>query len=227
VLVHNLDLPGHGQRVDDELCDLTSLVDDIEQQCNSIKQPNRPVILVCWSLSGLAGLLISKKPALIDGLALISSSPCFVTRDNWSCGIESEIFDEFAQSLQSDFSGTIRRFLSLQVKGSASGREVLRSLREKILQQPQPTASSLNAGLSILKETDLRDLIPDINLPVCWVLGGQDGLVKVGLVNALSAENANMEFHVYEKSGHAPFLSDTEKFVKHLVDFLSQFINKQ
>lgn len=210
-----MDLPGHGQRTAEVFSDLKSLTNDLKQQCIKFKKPGQPLVLVGWSLGGLPCLqLCIDQAAEVEALMLVSSNPCFVSRQRGDSGIDGEIFNQFSQSLKKDFSGTIRRFLSLQVKGSESGREILRGLRDKILHQPQPNEASLDAGLEILKQVDLRDQLEKIKQPVSWLLGGQDGLVKAQLSETLSGVT------VIDKAGHAPFLSHTDKFIQQLVKSL-------
>jgi len=208
-----LDLPGHGQRTDTSFSNLADLTEDLQAQCNKLKKPGQPLMLVGWSLGGLPCLQLGVEGSkAVDALLLVSSNPCFVSRENGDFGIDGEIFNQFAQSLKKDFSGTIRRFLSLQVKGSDGGREILRDLRDKILQQAQPNERSLDAGLAILQQVDLREAPAKIKQPLQWILGEQDSLVKAELAQTLT------QVSVFEKAGHAPFLSHTEKFVKQLVN---------
>ncbi len=231
-----VDLPGHGLRHNETLTDLQRLGEDLAEQCFVFKKKNRPLILVGWSLGGLACLKVATdKLAPIDGLLLVSTNPCFVSRPGWDVGVEGKIFDQFAKSLHEDFSGTIRRFLSLQVKGSDTGRRILRGLREKVLQQPQPGKESLDAGLQILRQADLRLQLKNISQPVSWVLGVQDGLVKVELAQALKMLMPQIETEIdaqqypveqepikkYPRAGHAAFLSHTDKFTQQLTEFLN------
>ena len=214
-----MDLPGHGGRVGESFTNLQSLTDDLLKKCRNIKQqhkPDQPLYLIGWSLGGLPCIqLATDHPDEISGLTLVSSNPCFVSKHNWDCGIDASVFEQFSQSLKKDFSGTIRRFLSLQVKGSDSGRLVLRGLREKILQQPRPDEANLDAGLAILKQVDLRSQLKKIKLPLNWVFGAQDGLVKKQLAKELD----NSE--VINNAGHAAFLSHTEEFTQQLIKILS------
>lgn len=209
---HTFDLPGHGQRTGESFADLNSLTLDLQSECEKIKKPGQPLVLVGWSLGGLACLQLGINQSIVlDRIIMVSSTPCFVSRENWSCGIDSDVFKQFYLALKKDFSGTIRRFLSLQVKGSESGRLILRDLREKILQQPQPHEGSLDAGLDILLNTDLRQQLEKIKSPLSWMLGEQDGLVKAELAQHFE------QVTVIKKAGHAPFLSHTDIFIKHLV----------
>lgn len=223
--VELIDLPGHGERHAESFSNLQDLTDDVAEHCQRVKKTNQPLFLMGWSLGGLACLQVAiEKPQSVDALVLLSSSPCFVTQDGWSYGVEAQVFEQFAEALKTDFSGTIRRFLSLQVKGSESGRVILRSLREKILQQAQPNENSLDAGLNVLKQTDLREQLSTISQPVYWGLGEQDGLVNAELSEALGQMMAQVEVKVYSKAGHAPFLSHTDEFVQQLVEFIKSRI---
>ncbi|MCW9047371.1 MAG: alpha/beta fold hydrolase [Gammaproteobacteria bacterium] len=214
-----IDLPGHGQRVNESLSNLQNLTEDLLQQCRHTKAQyphGQPLYLIGWSLGGLPCIqLAMDHPEEISGLMLVSSNPCFVDKENWKYGIDAAIFEQFSQSLKKDFSGTIRRFLSLQVKGSESGRLVLRGLREKILQQSRPHELNLDAGLEILKQTDLRSQLKKIKLPVNWILGGQDGLVKKQLAEELD------NVMVFNNAGHAAFLSHTDEFIEQLIKSLT------
>ena len=220
--VELMDLPGHGRRYKESFSELQNLTDDVAKYCQKVKKNNQPLVLVGWSLGGLPCVEVAiEKPPSVDALMLVSSNPCFVIQDDWSYGVNAQVFEQFAESLKSDFSGTIRRFLSLQVKGSDSGRVILRNLREKILQQAQPNETSLDAGLDVLKHVDLRNQLVNISQPVCWALGEQDGLVNAKLKNALQQIMRQADVKIYSKAGHAPFLSHADEFVLQLVGFIN------
>jgi pimeloyl-[acyl-carrier protein] methyl ester esterase len=224
---HSIDLPGHGQRQAQPLTDLTALAEELRQNCAQFKSDDKPLLLVGWSLGALACIRAAAQkniPLQADGLLLVSSNPCFVAQPGWEHGVDAAVFDQFAESLAADFSGTIRRFLSLQVKGSVSGRQILRELREMILQEAEPDAASLQAGLQILKQSDLRAELAQIKLPVSWALGGQDGLVKATLAGALSQLMPKATVECYPAAGHAPFLSHSEDFTRQLLAFMQNRI---
>lgn len=224
---HSIDLPGHGSRHGETLTDLPALAEDLRQSCAQIKSHDRPLLVVGWSLGALACIQAAAQkntPLQADGLLVVSSNPCFVAQSGWTHGVDAAVFDQFAESLEADFSGTIRRFLSLQVKGSASGRQILRELREMILQEAEPNAVSLKVGLQILKQSDLRAELAKIELPVSWALGGQDGLVKASLIEALSQLMPEATVECYPAAGHAPFLSHSEDFTRQLLAFIQNRI---
>jgi len=225
--VELIDLPGHGSRYQESFRNLDELSDDLEKICLKLPGNDLPLVMVGWSLGALPCMKVAIEARLdLSALMFVSSNPCFVSKKGWAYGVESQVFEQFAQSLKDDFSGTIRRFLSLQVKGSDSGRAVLRELREKILQQEKPDKTSLDAGLDILKQTDLRLQLSEITQPVCWMLGGQDGLVKSELADVLGDLMTQPEVKVFNKAGHAPFLSHADEFIQQLVSFLSNNVLK-
>ena len=79
----------------------------------------------------------------------------------------------------------------------------------------------MEAGLEVLKSVDLREQLQKIRQPVCWALGAQDGLIKAELAGALKDLMCDCEVKVYEKSGHAPFLSNRAEFIQQLERFIA------
>ncbi len=89
--VHVVDLPGHGGSRDALLAGLDGLVDAVAEVT--------PVgARVCgWSLGGLAALrLAARHPAQVAALALVSTTPCFVRRDDWPHAMAPETLADFA-----------------------------------------------------------------------------------------------------------------------------------
>jgi len=209
-----IDLPGHGSQADksfETLDDLAQVLDQLIEE---------PAIWIGWSLGGLAVMqLAMQKPQKVQALMLVASSPCFVQKQDWLSGMKSDVFDIFAQELEKDFSGTIRRFLSLQVRGSESGREILRSLRKEILAQPAANIEALRSGLNLLKTVDLRCQLSQLNMPVSWLLGERDGLVNGSLATELESLMPEADVHVFNQAAHAPFLSHLADFNKQLTEF--------
>lgn len=212
-----VDLPGHGQKSEQSFQSIDELVEDLS---NTLDQP---AIWVAWSLGGLAVMQLAlKQPEKVSAMVLVACNPCFVQREDWACAMPASVFDDFAQQLELDFSGTIRRFLSLQVKGSESGRQLLRQLRQDVLEQPAANIQALRSGLELLKTVDLRSQLNTMAMPVHWCLGGQDGLVKPGLEQQLALLQPQAQVSVFPKAAHAPFLSHRDEFVQLLATFVEE-----
>ena len=163
--------------------------------------------------------LAKQNPELVDKMLLLAANPCFVVRDDWQNAVEESVFDLFAENLQNNIEKTLQRFLSLQVQGMAESRDVLRTLRAAIIKQGLPSAKALEAGLQILKESDLRPRLSLLSQPQHWILGERDSLVPVGLNEFLSIQD-DVKSHIIRGSAHLPFVSHTEEVMQQLLDLI-------
>ncbi|MDH5710450.1 MAG: pimeloyl-ACP methyl ester esterase BioH [Gammaproteobacteria bacterium] len=212
--VIQVDLPGHGTMADINAEDINGYVQALAALVN------RPAIWVGWSLGGLAVLQLAKDyPEQVAGLFMVATNPCFVQKENWSCAVDKQVFDQFADVLKKDTDATIKRFLALQVKGSGLTMSTVRELQQSIQQRGRASLDALKLGLDILATTDLRNELPYLNCPMNWLLGGRDTLVPVELSDALKTLQPNINTIVEPEAAHAPFISHTEKFTHALIDF--------
>ncbi|HEX5636937.1 MAG TPA: pimeloyl-ACP methyl ester esterase BioH [Gammaproteobacteria bacterium] len=211
-----VDLPGHGSAAGREFSDLDDLVDALSSHVD------RPAIWIGWSMGGLAVLKLAMDyPAKVQAMMLVSSSPCFVRREDWPQGMPSGLFDDFAAELEADYDGTLRRFLSLQVKDSAQGRQLLKQLRQQVLQQPPANIHALRAGLEVLKNTDLRAQVPLLTMPLAVALGERDGLVNADSADLFNRHLPAADIQVYAQAAHAPFLSHLPVFTAQLLQLVN------
>lgn len=212
--VIQVDLPGHGSMADVK----ADNINDYVQALSALV--NHPVIWVGWSLGGLATLQLAKEyPERVAGLFMVASTPCFVQKKKWSCAVDKNVFELFAESLEKDSDATIKRFLALQVKGSGVSMSSIRELQKSLQQRGRASIDALRSGLEILANTDFRDELPYLDCPITWLLGGRDTLVPVTLEKELIALQPNIKNIIEEKAAHAPFISHPENFSKALIEF--------
>ena len=218
--IHAIDLPGYGysQNVSGETT-LDTMSETVE---NYIQQINKPVVLIGWSLGGLVTLNILKRKnvAVTKGI-FIATTPCFTKRTGWENAMEQSVFDGFSENLTTDYKKTLRRFLSLQTRGSEIDRDSLRELKNKLNDRGEPDLAALKAGLKILSETDLRNM-GNYDLPVMVILGEKDTLVPVTVKDEFAKLFTKLEGRVVNKTGHAPFLSDAETCEKNIKNFINE-----
>ena len=196
---------------------LDSLVDQLSAQFDE------PLSVCGWSLGGQIALRWAlRHPQQISRLALVASTPCFVRRPGWGCGMAAETLAEFAAALQQDYALTLRRFLALQVRGSERERELLAALRGALSSRGEPDLGALQAGLDILRDCDLRDALPDIVQPALVVGGERDTLTPPQAAHYLAAQLPDARLAMIEGAAHAPFLSHPEEFVEHVVSFMRE-----
>lgn len=184
-------------------------------------QLDEPISVCGWSLGGQIALRWALRyPQQIDRLALVASTPCFVRRPGWECGMATETLAEFAAALQQDYTLTLRRFLALQVRGSERERELLAALRGALMSRGEPDLGALQAGLGILRDCDLRGELPGIHQPALVVGGERDTLTPPQAAHYLAAQLPDARLAVIEGAAHAPFLSHPDEFVMQLRMFM-------
>lgn len=216
--VHLLDLPGFGIQVAaaDRLHDIEGWLKHLEAQLPA------ECHLLGWSLGGqLATLIALRNPQRIHSLITVSSSPCFVAKEEWP-GMQPEVLGNFAQLLVKDPAKTIDRFLAIQAMGSPTAREDIRHLRNEVLSAPLPHPAALALGLHLLETLDLRAELVHLTMPVLQLFGRLDGLVPVAITEKIRALQPAACLEVFAASAHAPFITEPERFVAVVSRFLAQ-----
>jgi pimeloyl-[acyl-carrier protein] methyl ester esterase len=235
-----VDLPGHGYSVNNQRCKvqgarskeqdsacplnlepsdlaLDAIVDELSAQFDE------PLTICGWSLGGQIALRWAKRhPQQVSRLVTVASTPSFVRRAGWNHALSVEILEEFAANLQQNYMQTLRRFLSLQMRGSEQEREILAVLREALFNRGEPDLEALQAGLDILRSSDLRSALPDVNQPALVLAGERDTLIPLQASQYLASNTPNGRLAVIGGAAHAPFLSHPDEFVRHVVDFLNE-----
>jgi pimeloyl-[acyl-carrier protein] methyl ester esterase len=209
------DLPGHGRSRSvpfDTLADLTEpLVSHLRGQA----------IWVGWSLGALVALTAAQyHPERVEKLVLVGASPCFTQTTGWPWAMTREFLDEFTLELARDHQGALRRFLSLLVGQGVSDRTLLRYLRAEVIRHGAPNIAALLAGLQLLKETDLRSVLPALEIPTLVMHGACDRLVPPEAGRYMAGQMPKAQWVLFDDAGHAPFLSHPELFREKLEAFL-------
>ncbi|MFI4909115.1 MAG: alpha/beta fold hydrolase [Steroidobacterales bacterium] len=184
--------------------------------------------------------------AALDRLVLIATTPRFVAGPDWHHGSPPERLAAQAQGLETDYRRTVSDFLELQVRGSAGGAEVLEQLRTALFahgsqavpasrdrvshgrpdaqstRTPGPLPAALACDLELLRDNDLRPLLPDISLPTLVIAGQYDRVTHPAASRALADRLPNARYVEVRRAGHAPFLSHLPQLSALLADFLLQ-----
>jgi pimeloyl-[acyl-carrier protein] methyl ester esterase len=194
--------------------------DKITEEIIAIAPPK--AIWLGWSLGGLIALNIAlQQPAIVSKLILVSSSPCFVAKNNWP-GIDHKIFTKFCTALSEDVLNTVSHFLTLQLFPAPKNalQQHLSYLKTIIHNKPLPEIKTLFCGLEILQHTDLRSQLTNINCPVLFILGELDTLVKSSIKDILPHYSSHIATTVVANATHIPFLTQPKIFWQVLTRFL-------
>lgn len=215
--VTRVDLPGHGHSEWRGQATLDAMVAAVLDAA-----PPRAAWLG-WSLGGLlAARAAVLAPGRVSALVMLAGTPCFVRKPGWQSAMLPALLDGFATQLRDDYRRTLHRFLSLQVRGSEAAGRVLRTLRSRLLEQGEPEPAALQAGLEILRSTDLRVAVGAVGCPVLLVMGERDTLVPVAAGAAAARLFPDARVAVIAGAGHAPFIQQPQRVAGHLQAFLQQ-----
>lgn len=213
--VHVVDLPGLGYSS-------TCAPYTLENIASLLAEAFPQQVYVCgWSLGGQVAMRWALAfPSQVKRLVLVGATPRFVSSDDWDYGVADEVFQQFAQQVAQDYRGTLMRFLSLQAHGGTSSREQAKQLREHFFARGEPAPDVLQAGLRILLETDLRNVVSGLEQPVLLVHGGRDTLAPSAAATWMAETVPDARLKIIEKAAHAPFISHPSDFVHAVQSFL-------
>lgn len=215
-----VDLPGHGHSEPfDDFSDIDKCTDYLYKQLK--EQLQERVVLCGWSTGSLiAQNMAIRYPDMIKKLILITGTPSFEMKPDWFKGVDAKVLDRFKDDLMASFDKTLGRFLALQFMHSEGQKENLRLARELVFARPTPDMDMLKAGLRLLKSTDLREQLKKIKCPTLILNGERDSLVPTTAARYLAEEIVDARALIFKSSGHAPFLSHSKQFNKHVKQFL-------
>ncbi|MDX1696706.1 MAG: pimeloyl-ACP methyl ester esterase BioH, partial [Thiohalobacterales bacterium] len=210
-----VDLPGHGRSPWSGEATLDAMLDAV---CPVVPEE---ATWLGWSLGGLLAMhAAARQPGRVRSLVTVASNPCFVRKPDWPSAMLPQLLEMFATELEQDYRRTLDRFLALQVRGSEQATAVLKSLRLAMARRDMPRPEGLQAGLTILGETDLRAALEAIYCPVLLIAGERDTLVPLAALQATAAALPDARLETVAGAGHAPFVTEPVGFVNRLLDFV-------
>ena len=224
-----IDLPAHGRR--DAMLRVSTL--DAKHRVSTpftLKNvsdalvnslPETPSCWLGWSLGATITLDIAQRyPERVSSLILLAGNPLFVGADDWA-GVKPSVLDAFSANLTADCQATLLRFLALQVNGLPNGKQLLKDLKAAVMECPPPDNNSLQGGLEILKNTDLRAVLAELKIPVSVILGDKDTLVPIAVAEQLSQLGIAPP-RIIKGAGHVPFLSHPQELLTLIGDVMDK-----
>ena len=176
-----------------------------------------------WSLGGMASLnAVLQWPQQIDKVVMVAAQPQFIRTDDWPHATPDTNLSVFTDNLTKNTEQTLKRFLGLQVRGTANEKELLRNIRDIVDQRPFPQTEALRLGLEILNSANLRPHLNQLQRPVQFIFGQRDMLVPVATAEHVKQLLPQARIDIMAEAGHAPFLSHTEQFLSLLEEFIDQ-----
>lgn len=238
-----VDLPGHGFNQHIQASSIENMVDLIAEIT-----PKNTHIMAWSLGGMVAQVLAQKIPQRINSMSLITTTPKFSQAANgdWQHAMSDEVLNRFADNLKQDTEKTLKGFIALQFIGVKDAKQVQEDLINQILYQVSdngknsekwggaflegdfnqnkelqsniPTQEGLDVGLTILKHTDLREIVP--SCPEHWIFAEYDRLIPKEVINDLKSLRPDAEITLLKKAGHAPFITHSDVFLKHTIRFI-------
>ena len=178
-----------------------------------------PITLCGWSLGAMLAMHAAQRhPDKIARLILIGATPSFVQRTDWPHGMTPAALAEFTDAVGSDPKTALKRFIALFNQNDVNGRSIGRALALTVAELPP--AAILAAGLALLRDTDLRALVPHIGQPTLLLHGAHDPLMPLAGAEWLAAGLPQARLAVLPDAAHAPFLSDPARCAALMADFI-------
>jgi pimeloyl-[acyl-carrier protein] methyl ester esterase len=213
--LHVVDLPGHGRSSGSQIPLQPAAC------ARAIAERVPPAVWLGWSMGGLYALqAVLDFPAQVHGVAMVCASPRFVRGEDWEHAVSPEILQGFGSDLETDYEGTLERFLALEALGSDCAQADLRKLRADTFNDHRPDVRALVEGLDVLEHADLRNRLRELQAPSAWIAGRRDRLIPWRAMQ-WSAAQCGGAFTCIAGGGHAPFIGHAQEVIAALEPVLA------
>ena len=172
-------------------------------------------VIVCgWSLGAMLAMQMALlAPQRIARLILVSATPSFMQRADWSHAQPPALLDGFRRAVTQNANETRQRFVALLNQGDSEARALTRSMTRSLTANHSPDNDALLVGLDWLRDVDLRSQVAAITTPTLIIHGENDPLMPVTAAQILHAQLASSQLEVFASAAHAPFVHDPERFI--------------
>lgn len=180
----------------------------------------RDVVLCGFSMGGAIAIRYAAKDegARISKLALFgAAAPIWTQRDDYPFNLTIDEVDELIKLNNNDRAQLLTNFGNI----IASTETALRPEISKWLYEIGLSASpfAMEQCLIALRDTDLREDLKKIKIPTLILQGRKDKICSYQMAEELVKGIEKSKLVVFENSGHALFLEETEKFNSELIRF--------
>ncbi len=178
---------------------------DLLSEFNKAWQKNncQPLTLSGWSLGSLLALeLAVKAPEKIDCIFLFGATAHFADCEESACQ-KPVIVKNMLRRLHHDPQKTVTDFFTLMFSPSES------TFLSKFLAQFNVPSNekALSYGLSYLLHADMKEKLPQINIPATIIHGSKDSICPLAAAQYLADNLPHSKLTVFNDCGHLPFFT--------------------
>ncbi|WP_342715664.1 alpha/beta hydrolase [Bacillus paramycoides] len=174
------------------------------------------VILVGWSLGALAAVQAYKK-VKAKGIVLIGGTAKFTNTSDYTSGWNALHVERLKKNLAGKKEDTLKRFYENmftkdELKENKRFEDMIKHFKGDSIQ-------SLQLGLDYLIETDMREEMKEMKVPILLIHGEQDVICPLSAARSM-AENETAMLKVVNKAGHALCVTNLEYCVNEIIQFV-------
>lgn len=227
----NINLPGHGGS---GAWDEPTLKPAKEAVLRLLDKDNGPYVGIGWSLG--AEILISlaaQFPRLFNGLILTGATARFCAADELSYGQSKALVRRMIMDMKRSPAATLQRFYSLNFSPEELASEGARGFMERY-RYPGPVEcrktppgcfpafkyAEITTALEALYATDLTQSLGAIEAKTLLIHGSRDSVCPIEAGRALASAIKGSRLEVIDGAGHAPFVTEPERFASCAKRFL-------
>jgi pimeloyl-ACP methyl ester carboxylesterase len=146
--------------------------------------------IVTGSMGGL--LALEHLPETCKKLVLISSTAKFCATDGYACGTHEKILKRMILQLKRSPEAVLDAFY-----------ENVHYPHEVVKTDPETEQEDLVAGLEYLLNSDVRDQVEHIDIPVLILHGAEDRIIPKAAAEWLAEQLPQSTLQLFENDGHA------------------------
>ena len=183
-------------------------------------------LLAGWSLGAQVALLAcTRLTGHLSGLIVISGTPRFTAAEDFSHALGAVETDGMGVKVRRNIGRALDGFTArMFAPGELDDSVLAGRIRELLASIPLPDPDMAFQSLLSLALADMRPLLPGIHLPTLIVNGDQDRICLPQASEYLAACITSSEHVVFQRCGHAPFLTHCNQFNKHIVTFCRRIL---
>jgi len=187
---------------------------DLERTVKELWQKRQEKITVVgWSLGGMLALQLAHvHPEWIEKVVLLSSTPRFTTDGLYTAGLNPSIVKNLSRRLTRRQRETQENFY--QEMFTVVEAEAAEKFNEISPAFFSLAGAGLQKGLNYLLQTDLRDILPQIKVPVDILHGEADEICPPAAARYMAALLPTAKLKLFPGAGHVLFFSHLAEVLK-------------
>ena len=186
------------EHFDLQIIDSTRFRSYEEDICQRIQQYEEPIWLSGWSMGAMVALKTAAMlPDRINGLILLSPTPSFCIREDFSSGTAPGSVRALARGLKLTPSIAMSTFFKMAVRPAKISKA---EQKDRVAKALQFEPAILQEDLKFLEHTDIREDVASITAPTLLIHGEEDTIIP---------PEASQWLNQHIKNSISIFLSDT------------------